>query len=107
MISKTGVIIFMNKPRLRLFADYCCGFALWNDSTHETLDGTEEQLLELGVSPTTIAILKTIVCVHDWEPYDKEPTPQMSISYDYLSKMAKTRLDIEIGDRFEITIGSK
>lgn len=93
-----------DKPKLRLFADYCCGFALWNDHSHDILDGSEEQLLELGVSDHTLRLLKVIVDVHDWEPSDVEHSEESITTYTYLVHMAKTRLDKEIGDRFELVI---
>lgn len=92
------------KPVLRLFADYCCGFALWNDLDHDILDGTEEQLLKLGISKHTIVLLKAIVYVHDWEPCHEEPTEESNIAQDYLINMAKIKLDKEIGDRFTIVV---
>lgn len=94
----------MSKPRLRLFADYCCGFALWNDHDHEILDGSEEQLLKIGVSQRTLSLLKVIVDVHDWESSFEEPTPEMVTTYEYLINMAKLQLDREIGEQFEIVI---
>lgn len=92
------------KPILRLFADYCCGFALWNNFDHEILDGSEEQLIELGISPTTLVLLKAIVQVHDWEPSDQNPTEESIVTYSYLINMAKVRLEHEIGDRFDIVV---
>lgn len=92
----------MSKPVLRLFADYCCGFALWNDFDHEILDGSEEQLLEMGVSKRTLNLLKTIVYVHDWEDSHAESTEEMTTTYNYLIAMAKWALEKEIGDRFTI-----
>lgn len=92
------------KPILRLFADYCCGFALWNNFDHEILDGSEEQLIELGISPTTLVLLKAIVQVHDWEPSDQNPTEESIVAYSYLINMAKVRLEHEIGDRFTIVV---
>lgn len=91
------------KPVLRLFADYCCGFALWNDHDHNILTGDEAQLKKLGISEYTIVLLKAIVAVHDWEPSHEEPTPESNITYDYLINMAKVRLEKEIGGRFTIT----
>ena len=94
----------MIKPTLRLFADYCCGHALWNDHTHNILDGSEEQLLELGVKPHTLAVLKVMVYVHDMGdshlPWDTE---QLT-TYKYLEKIAFDNLESEIGDRFNIQV---
>lgn len=92
------------KPILRLFADYCCGFALWNGFGHEILDGSEEQLIELGISHTTLVLLKAIVQVHDWEQPDQDPTKESIVAYSYLIDMAKVRLEHEIGDRFTIVV---
>lgn len=92
------------KPTLRLFADYCCGFALWNSHDHDILDGSEEQLKEFGVSEHTIVLLKAIVHVHDWEPSHEESTPESNITYKYLIEMAKVRLEREIGDKFTIVV---
>jgi hypothetical protein len=94
----------MQKPILRLFADYCCGFALWNSHEHEILDGSEEQLLEIGISQRTLNLLKVIVDVHDWESAFEDPTPEMATTYGYLIDMAKIQLDREIGEQFEIVI---
>jgi hypothetical protein len=90
------------KPILRLFADYCCGFALWNNHDHDILSGSEEQLLEIGILPHTIVLLKAIVYVHDWEPSDEEPSNESNITYDYLVNMAKVCLEKQIGDKFTI-----
>ena len=92
-----------DKPVLRLFADYCCGIALWNDD-HEILDGSDKQLLKLGVSKRTLDLLKTIVHVHDWEDSHTESSPEMATTYKYLVDMAKICLDREIGDKFIIRI---
>jgi hypothetical protein len=92
------------KPTLRLFADYCCGFALWNSHDHDILDGSEEQLLEFGVSEKTMILLKAIVHVHDWEDSHKESTPECDTTYKYLINMAKIRLEREIGDKFKIVL---
>lgn len=92
------------KPILRLFADYCCGFALWNNFDHEILDGSEEQLIKLGISHNTLVLLKAIVQVHDWEPSDQDPTKESIVAYSYLLDMAKVRLEHEIGDRFMIVV---
>lgn len=90
------------KPVLKIFGDYCCNFALWNELNHEILDGTEEQLLEIGILPQTIVLLKAIVDVYNWEPSDKEPRKEAKITYQHLIEMAKLRLDHEIGDKFTI-----
>lgn len=95
------------KPILRLFADYSCGFALWNSHDHSILNGSEEQLLELGVSASTLVLLKAIVYVHDWEPSHEEPTQESNIAYAYLVDMAKVCLDREIGDRFTIVTSAR
>lgn len=95
------------KPVLRLFADYCCGFALWNGHDHDILDGSEEQLRHLGVSERTIVLLKAIVYVHDWEDPHEEPTPESNTAYSYMVDMAKACLDKEIGDRFTIVTSSQ
>lgn len=92
------------KPVLRLFADYCCNFALWNSHEHDILDGSESQLLEIGIRPDTIVLLKAIVSVHDWEPSDQEPTAESNIAYEYLINMAKIRLEREIGHKFTIEV---
>lgn len=107
VITATMMIIniggYMNKkPVLKIFGDYCCEFALWNDIDHEILDGSEEQLLKIGVLPQTITILKAIVDVYCWEPSDREPPEEAKITYRHLIKIAKHRLDIEIGDKFNI-----
>lgn len=95
------------KPTLRLFADYCCGFALWNDHSHSILDGSEEQLLELGVRHSTLAILKTMVYVHDAGDSHEPWEPEQLIAYEYLESLAKEYLDRDIGDKFNIQVGSR
>jgi len=97
----------MNKPTLRLFADYCCGHALWNGHDTDILDGSDEQLLELGVKPHTLAILKVMVYVHDYEDSHKESSPESLTTYTYLETMAKQYLDRDIGDIFNISVGSR
>lgn len=95
------------KPTLRLFADYCCGFALWNDHNHNILDGSEEQLLELGVKHSTLAILRTMVYVHDAGDSHEPWEPEQLIAYEYLESLAKECLDRDIGDKFNIQVGSR
>lgn len=94
----------MNKPTLLLFADYCCNFALWNDGNHDILDGSDKQLLSLGVSKRTLRVLKVIVDVHDSESAFTEPTPELVVTYNYLTNLAKRMLEQEIGDKFTIII---
>lgn len=90
------------KPVLKISGDYCCSFALWNDHSHEILDGTEEQLIEIGILPQTVILLKAIVDVYSWEPSDKEPSQEARITYRHLIEIARLRLEREIGDRFTI-----
>lgn len=95
------------KPILRLFADYCCGFALWNHHSHDILDGSVHQLYALGISHSTVALLETMVTVHDWEDSHEEPTQEFLTTYKYLEKITKQKLDKEIGHKFIIQIGSR
>ena len=54
----------MKKPTLRLFADYACSIPLWEDGVEysygEILDGSQEQLIEMGVSKTTLALMESL-----------------------------------------------
>lgn len=100
------------KPTLRLFADYACSIPLWEDGKEyrygEILDGSQEQLVEIGVSKTTLALMESLcfvfekesTCLEDNSPWEKSART----TYEYLIASIKKRLDYEIGHKFNIEI---
>ncbi len=102
----------MKKPTLRLFADYGCSIPLWEDGKEykygEILDGSQEQLIEMGVSKTTLALMESLCFVFENESKVEDyNTPWDKIAqdvYEYLITSIKKRLDYEIGHKFNIEI---
>ena len=100
------------KPTLRLFADYACSIPLWEDGEEygygEILDGSQEQLIGMGVSKTTIALMESLCYVfEDESKVEDYNTPWDKIAqdvYEYLITSIKKRLDYEIGHKFNIEI---
>lgn len=102
----------MNKPTLRLFADYACSIPLWEDGKEyrygEILDGSKEQLIEIGVSKTTLALMESLCFVFEneskVEDYNTPWEEGVQATYEYLIASIKKRLDYEIGHKFIIEI---
>lgn len=100
------------KPTLRLFADYACSIPLWEDGKEygygEILDGSQEQLIGIGVSKTTLALMESLCFVFENESKVEDyNTPWDKIAqdvYEYLITSIKKRLDYEIGHKFNIEI---
>lgn len=105
----------MKKPTLRLFADYACSIPLWEDGKEykygEILDGSQEQLIEMGVSKTTLALMESLCFVFESgsnvgldEYYNSTWEEGAEDTYKYLITSIKKRLDYEIGHKFSIEI---
>lgn len=100
------------KPTLRLFADHACSIPLWEDGKEygygEILDGRQEQLAEMGVSKTTLALMESLCFVFENESTSSEDNSPWEKSarttYEYLIASIKNRLDYEIGHKFNIEI---
>ena len=98
------------KPTLRLFADYACSIPLWEDGEEyrygEILDGSQEQLVEMGVSKTTLALMESLCFVFEngSEDYNTNWEEGAQDTYEYLIASIKKRLDYEIGHKFNIEI---
>ena len=99
------------KPTLRLFADDGCSIPLWEDGEEygygEILDGSQEQLIGMGVSKTTIALMESLCFVFENEKVEDYNKPWYKIAqdtYEYLITSIKKRLDYEIGHKFNIEI---
>lgn len=100
------------KPTLRLFADYACSIPLWEDGEEyrygEILDGSQEQLVKMGVSKTTLALMESLCFVFENESTSSEDNAAWEKSarttYEYLIASIKKRLDYEIGHKFNIEI---
>lgn len=100
------------KPTLRLFADYGCSIPLWEDGVEysygEILDGSQEQLIGMGVSKTTLALMESLCFVFEngskVEDYNTPWEEGAQDTYEYLITSIKKRLDYEIGHKFNIEI---
>lgn len=100
------------KRKLRFFCDYMADTPLWE--SHDAGDAeqwpedeynkTTGTLLSFGVSRYTVILMKALLWIYEYPPSDQELSDTEAAAYHALQNLILERLQIEIGDNFEIEV---